>query len=148
MDSIPSWMTEKEKEEYRNRDKAEEAAIQALIVAWQEGKFDEEARRLQAIEYAGDLSVYDWEVVEEEGPSWMTEKEKEEYRNRDKAEEAAIQASIVAWQEGKFDEEIRRLQAIEYAEDLSVYDWEVVEEEEEEEEEVVEMAEVDGSIMV
>ena len=37
----------------------------------------------------------------------------------------------------------RRLQAIEYAGDLSVYDWEVVEEEEE-----AEMAEVDGSIMV
>ena len=39
----------------------------------------------------------------------MTEKEKEDYRLRDKAELVAIQASIVAWQEGKIDKETRYL---------------------------------------
>ena len=37
--------------------------------------------------------------------SWMTEDEKAEYALRDKAEWVAIQASIVAWSEGKSDEE-------------------------------------------
>ncbi|KAM0805749.1 hypothetical protein BDR22DRAFT_968951 [Usnea florida] len=44
--------------------------------------------------------------------SWMTEDEKAEYALRDKAEGVAIQASIVAWSEGKSDEETRRLQAV------------------------------------